>query len=447
MTPDRGSALLVEPNVERRDAVAAVLRELGLAVTTAGTAAQGSAELDTRAPDVVVAHVGVGMELLRRSASESPETPVLLVGARADLRAAVDAMRAGAADFLAEDASPEELRHAVDKALKATAQAREAAPDLPVGNVLFGDSAAIREVHATVRRAAPTMSTVLVRGESGTGKELVARLIHEQSPRAEGPFVRVHCAALPDALLESELFGYEKGAFTGASAKKPGRVELAQGGTLFLDEIGDITPSMQVKLLRLLQEREYDPLGGTRTVHADVRFVAATHRKLEEMVRAKEFREDLFYRLNVVPIWMPPLRDRPDDIDRLARRFFAQFAETAGRPGMTLGDDAVAVLRGRKWRGNVRELQNFIERMVVLSESEHVGADVVKKELGRQPAISTVSLPAGDGPLEARVRAAERQALESALRSTNDNRAAAARLLGISRRTLYTKLEEHGLVR
>ncbi len=448
MTSERGSALLLDADTAERGVTEGVLAELGLGVTVASSAELALRHLELHPADVVVADAdlpGSGVELLRRVNALAPETPVVLTSARSDLKAAVEAMRAGAADFLARPLSSAELTHSVDKALKGTEQARDSAPVLPLGGALLGDSQAIREVYATVRRAAPTLSTVLVRGESGTGKELVARLIHDHSPRADGPFVRVHCAALPDALLESELFGYEKGAFTGAASRKPGRVELADGGTLFLDEIGDITPAMQVKLLRLLQEREYDPLGGTRTVRADVRFVAATNRKLEEMVRAKEFREDLFYRLNVVPIWMPPLREHPEDIGPLAQRFFAQFAEAAGRSGMLLGDDTVAVLRARKWRGNVRELQNFIERVVVLSESDRVGADAVSRELSRQPAISTVSIPAGSGPLEARVRAAEREALQAALRSTNDNRAAAARLLGISRRTLYTKLEEHGL--
>jgi two-component system response regulator AtoC len=446
---DQGTALVLDADAAHAETLERVLAKLGLSVVKASSPADVLRRLETQACDVVIADTSFpdfgGTVLAERVSALCPETPVILTSASAELRDAVAAMRAGAADFLARPVEPAELQHAVEKALKTTALARESAPDLPVGSTLLGDSAAIAEVHATIRRAAPTSATVLVRGESGTGKELVARLIHDQSPRAASPFIRVHCAALPDALLESELFGYEKGAFTGAGQRKPGRVELAQGGTLFLDEIGDITPAMQVKLLRLLQEREYDPLGGTRTVAADVRFVAATNRSLETMVRAREFREDLFYRLNVVPIWMPPLRERPEDIDELARRFFAQFAKSAGRLHMTLSEDAIAVLRGRKWRGNVRELQNFMERIVVLSEAEQVTGALVQREIAKQPALSTVNVPAGSGPLEDRVRAAEREALLAALKSTNNNRAAAARLLGVSRRTLYTKLEEHGL--
>jgi two-component system, NtrC family, response regulator AtoC len=443
-----GAALLLDPDAEHGCAVERVLTELGLTVIKRATAAEVLQELERGACDAVIADAGAadsGVAFVEQISALCPEIPVILMSARPELRSAVESMRAGAADYLARPVDPDELRQALETALKTTQQARESVPELPIGSKLCGDSRAIREIHATVRRAAPTLSTVLVRGESGTGKELVARLIHDQSQRAGGPFVRVHCAALPDALLESELFGYEKGAFTGAASRKPGRVELAEGGTLFLDEIGDITPMMQVKLLRLLQEREYDPLGGTRTVSADVRFVAATNRNLERMARSGEFREDLFYRLNVVPIWMPPLRERPEDIDRLARRFFAEFAQNAGRGDMVLTEEAVGLLRTRRWRGNVRELQNFIERLVVLSETAHVGADELKREIARQPAISTQSVPAGSGPLEARVQAAEREALQQALRSTHNNRAAAARLLGISRRTLYTKLAEHGM--
>jgi two-component system response regulator AtoC len=302
---------------------------------------------------------------------------------------------------------------------------------------------------------------VLLRGESGTGKEVAARAIHAASPRSKGPFVKVHCAALPDNLLESELFGYEKGAFTGASTRKPGRVELAQGGTLFLDEIGDVTPAVQVKLLRLLQEREYERLGGVETLKADVRFVAATHRDLEGMIKAGTFREDLFYRLSVVPIWLPPLRDRKEDVAPLARRFCADFGAANGRPGIALAPEAIALLEAQSWPGNVRQLQNFVERLVVLSEGTTLDAELVRRELSRQspfdaarspqsgsPAIHEPAAKPSDGAgalLDVRRREAEREALESALRKAAGNRTLAARILGVSRRTLYNKLEEHRL--
>jgi two-component system response regulator AtoC len=319
----------------------------------------------------------------------------------------------------------------------------------------------MKEVHTLVKRAAPGTATVLVRGESGTGKELIAREIHEQSPRSKGPFVRLHCAALPETLLESELFGYEKGAFTGAAARKPGRVELAQNGTLFLDEIGDVTPAVQVKLLRLLQEKEFERLGSTQTLKADVRFVAATHRPLEQMVKAGQFREDLFYRLAVVPILLPPLRARPEDVEPLAKHFCTVHGEANGRKGIALEPAAIAVLRAQSWPGNVRQLQNFVERLVVLSDGLTIGAADVERELSRQvapvvgppaePGTTPATPPAGPGEpgaptLEGQRKQAEKQALLSALSQAKDNRTLAAKLLGISRRTLYNKLEEFGLL-
>ncbi len=304
------------------------------------------------------------------------------------------------------------------------------------------------------------MATALVRGETGTGKELVARALHLRSARKDGPFVKVHCAALPDALLESELFGYEKGAFTGATARKPGRIELAEGGTLFLDEIGDITPALQVKLLRLLQDREYERLGGVQTIKADVRFVAATHRDLENMVKRGEFREDLFYRLNVVTLWLPPLRARRDDIPELARAFATEFCCAYGKPGATLDATAIDALRSERWPGNVRQLQNFVERLIVLAQGP-ITSDDVRREMGEHvrfetqitgvaaggssnptpdPVSSSVARPLGEA-----VRIAERHAIERALRHSGGNRTVAARILGVSRATLYTKLEEHGI--
>jgi two-component system response regulator AtoC len=290
---------------------------------------------------------------------------------------------------------------------------------------------------------------VLVLGETGTGKELVARALHEQSPRRAGPFVTVHCAALPESLLESELFGYEKGAFTGATSRKPGRVELAEGGTLFLDEIGELTPQVQVKLLRLLQSREYERLGGGKTLRADVRFVAATHRDLEAMVARGEFREDLYYRLSVVPLWLPPLRERREDIEALAVHFCALHARANGRTEARLQPDALAALAGLDWPGNVRQLENFVERLVVLSDGPLLTLQDVQRELERGARGASDSAPTGStaegGKLDDRMKSAEREALIAALSRAGGNRTLAARLLGVGRRTLYYKLEEHGL--
>jgi len=362
-------------------------------------------------------------------------------------------VEAGAADLVPLPADAEDLAQAMARQVAFARRAAASQDDGATGD-LIGESRAMGAVRELIAKAAAGKATILVRGESGTGKELVARALHAASDRPGGPFVKVHCAALPDTLLESELFGYEKGAFTGASARKPGRVELAEGGTLFLDEIGDITAPVQVKLLRLLQDRAFERLGGTKTLQADVRFVAATHRDLERMVKSGEFREDLFYRLSVVPLWLPPLRARRSDIARLATHFCATFAAANGKGEVTLGPDALTLLRKERWPGNVRQLQNFIERLVVLSEPGTLGAEDVKRELRqRQPFVTetatvaqtSASLASEVIPLQAEVRRAERRALERALAQADDNRSVAAKLLGISRGTLYNKLQEHGL--
>jgi two-component system, NtrC family, response regulator AtoC len=310
-----------------------------------------------------------------------------------------------------------------------------------------------------LRRAAGDEVTVLVRGESGTGKELVARALHAESPRAQCPFVKIDCASLPEALLESELFGYEKGAFTGATASKPGRVELAEGGTLFLDEVGELGPPVQAKLLRLLQDRHIERLGGTRTIAVDVRVIAATHRDLETMIDRGHFRQDLFYRLSVVPLWLPPLRARRADIALLARHFVGDFAKAKGKTGLTIDDAALALLRRERWPGNVRQLQNLIERVVVLAEAATIGAEDIRAALAARTTFATephtdadeavaasVAEPAeAIVPLAADLRDAERRALVRALHAAGGNRTVAARMLGVSRSTLYEKLAEHGL--
>ena len=389
-----------------------------------------------------------------------PDLPIVITardGSEADSYAAV---RAGAAGFVAKPCEASELRLAIENGissaeLAAAAPPSQSVPNIssrePAGTPMVGDSAPMNEVTSLVRRAAASTATVLIRGESGTGKEVVARRIHELGPRNRGPFVKVHCAALPEPLLESELFGHEKGAFTGAAARKPGRLEIAEGGTLFLDEIGDISLAIQVKLLRVLQDKEYERVGGTRTIHADVRFVAATHRSLEEMMGRAEFREDLYYRLNVIPIVTPPLRSRADDIKPLVHYFCRTFGAQNGKPQICIAPEAVDILRVQPWPGNVRQLQNFIERLVVFAETDEIGPQLVKSELravgGVAPPKTTTEVDFGVSVLELDevVRRAERKALEKALRKSGGNRTIAARILGVSRRTLYNKLEEHGL--
>ena len=395
--------------------------------------------------------------LMKDVAARFPDLPLIAITEQGKAAQGVEAVQNGAADFVRKPFEAEEVSYVVGKAFTAHQAAADAPPPsmLMPQTTIIGRSEAISDVLNTVRRAANGIATVLIRGESGTGKELIARQVHELSPRRAGPFVKVHCGALPDNLLESELFGYEKGAFTGATARKPGRVELADGGTLFLDEIGDITPAVQVKLLRVLQDKEFERLGGTESHKADVRFVAATHRDLDAMVAKGEFREDLFYRLNVVPIVSPPLRARAGDIDELAKHFCDAVAAANGRPPVTLDADAIDLLRAQKWPGNVRQLQNFIERLVVLIEGTRIAKTDVERQLKTQAGALGFAIAEGYGPeatgdsevigLDAAIKKAEKRALEKALRKAGGNRNVAARILGVSRRTLYYKLQQHGV--
>ncbi len=393
-----------------------------------------------------------GLELLAAVKKRAPDVPVVLITAHGTIPLAVEAMKAGAAEFLLKPFDREEVVYTIGKAL-AGATKRAAAPpepELASDGPVVGTSSAMADAMARLEKAAPTLATVLLRGESGTGKEVAARELHRLSPRRDAPFIAVHCGALPDNLLESELFGYEKGAFTGAVQRKPGRVELAAGGTLFLDEIGDVTPAVQVKLLRLLQEREFQRLGATHPEKVDVRFVAATHRDLEAMVRDGTFREDLFYRLNVVPITLPSLAKRSEDIKALATRFTEDLAERNGRKGLTIDAAAVELLRSAPWPGNVRELQNFIERLVVFAGENVITRADVERELGARVRATPMSMAAAPavpsaGSLDSQRMDAERGAVRDALERARGNRTQAARLLGVSRRTLYNKLSELGI--
>ncbi len=457
-----GSILVVDRDAQDRAALEQLFGESGVRARSAADVEAAGALFDAEPFDLVLLELGTEAnhaelaDALKRFAGAS----VIALGT-GGVRRALDTVRSGAADFIEKPWTFAEVQHVVGKVL--AAHLAEAAPPLCATpeTGLFGESKAMGRVAEVIRRVAAGMATVLVRGETGTGKELVARAVHALSQRSSAPFVKVHCAALPDALLESEIFGYEKGAFTGASARKPGRVDIAEGGTLFLDEIGDITPAMQVKLLRLLQDREYERLGGAATLRANVRFIAATHRDLEHMMKRGEFREDLFYRLNVVPIWLPPLRARREDIEALARHFCRVFAEAHAKRGTHLSDEALAALRSERWPGNVRQLQNFVERLVVLTAADSVlDASDVQRELS--PAMVFPTQSAGDGAalaprpedanasvsqvvsLDAALRDAERRAIERALRHAGSNRTLAARLLGVSRACLYNKLEEHG---
>jgi len=443
------TVLVVEDDIAVARVLVALLAQVGQEAVHVTSGSEALERLEERPFGAVLTDLQLpgidGMALLREVSRKWPGLPVIVLTAHGSVAVAVEAMKAGAMDFMLKPFDKDELLYVVGKALASSQSLEEQVPGATrAGADLIGDSPALRGVLALVRKVAAGTATVLVRGDTGTGKELVARALHEASPHKNGPLITVHCGALPDSLLESELFGYEKGAFTGATTRKPGRVELAHKGTLFLDEIGDVSPAVQVKLLRVLQERAFERVGGTQTIKVDVRFVAATHRDLEAMIAKGEFREDLFYRLNVVPIRVSPLRERTGDVERLARHFCGELGQANGRPRIAFDEAALAFLSTQPWPGNVRQLQNLVERLVVLSDGDVIGRTDVERELG-VPALKPLVAATGDQSLDAQRRETEKEALMHALARASNNRTLAARLLGVSRRTLYNKLAEHGL--
>ena len=417
-----------------------------------------------------------GVELLREVRQRQPECVGIILTAFTDVDVLIEAINLGQVyRYITKPWDAKEVRGVLQYAIERFDLTREnkrlAAQlaeytgylnqqlhgEFDFGNII-GDSAPLKDVLAKVEQVAPTVSTVLLRGETGTGKELVAHAIHINSPREEKPFVRVNCAALAPGVLESELFGHEKGSFTGAMARRPGRFELADGGTLFLDEVGDLPMEVQIKLLRTLQEREFERVGGSETIKVDVRLVSATNRDLEKMIEDNEFREDLYYRLNVFPINLPPLRDRLDDLAPLVTHFIAKFARQMGVQPEPATPDALAKLREYNWPGNVRELENIVERGMILAKGAQLGA--VHLDFGRRasapPAASTVVAvaavaalalaPADDGKsLAERLLDSERKEIVAAVEKSRGNIASASRMLGINRSTLYYRLRKHGL--
>jgi two-component system response regulator HydG len=392
-----------------------------------------------------------GQELLRAVRAVAPDAEVVLMTAYGTVEAAVAAMKDGAYDFLTKPLK----RHAVLKSVQQAIEkrrlvlenkelrARLAGAEQPI----VGQSPSLRATLDIIRQAAPSSATVLLLGESGTGKELFARALHEHSPRAQGPFVPINCAAIPETILESELFGYERGAFTGAVQRKEGRIERAQGGTLFLDEVGELTPAVQVKLLRFLQEGEIERLGGSGTSKVDCRVVAATNQALSARVREGKFREDLYYRLNVIQVVLPPLRDRVEDIPLLAEHFVGRYAAKNGKPMSGLTRAAFAALEAYPWPGNVRELEHAIERAVVLSRGAEIDVDDLPESVRSGGAARAAGLGAGlEGrtlavPLGTTMEEIELRVIRETLRQTKGDKNLAAQLLGIAARTIYRKLD------
>ena len=446
----KATILVVEDEEKLRRVVELQLKGAGFEVEQAGNV-EDAMRLAERA-DVILTDLrlpGVsGLELLANLRRQDSHTPVVVMTAFGSIETAVEAMKAGAVDFLPKPFSLDHLMTVVNKALELRTlrnENRELRAELSQRyefDNMVGHSEAMREVFSTITRVAPTRATVLLCGESGVGKDMIARAIHHHSPRADRPFVKINCTALPENLMESELFGYEKGAFTGANTSKPGKFEQADTGTVFLDEIGDVPASVQVKLLRILQEREFERLGSNKVKHIDVRVLAATNVDLRAALEQGTFREDLYYRLNVLPINIPPLRERKEDIPYLAGFFVKKLGKDLGSPVESISDAALERLLGYHWPGNVRELENVLERSMVLANGAVLEAGDVKLDTAPAARFTVADnfLPEGTT-----LDQYEQSIIREALRRANGNKSQAARMLGLTRNALRYRLSQMGL--
>jgi len=449
MSESVNSVLVVDDEPGMRMALKANFQREGWHVETAAGASEALRKFDTGHFPLVVTDVrmpdGDGLQVMRTVRNSSPSTAVIVLTAFGNVPEAVQAIRGGACDYLTKPISFEQLQSAVKRVMR---QAGDTSPEMgiPVGSIV-GNSPALLKALDRARHAAKTNADVLIEAESGTGKELLARFIHDSSARHSKPFVAVNCAAVPEHLLESELFGHVRGAFTGATGTKAGKFELAEGGTLLLDEIGEMPVNLQPKLLRALQEREIERLGDTHTTDVNIRVVATTNVPLHKMVEDGRFRADLYYRLNVIPLGLPPLRERREDIPALAQFFASTFSQEAGRPAPRLHPEFVAGLQNQAWPGNVRELGNFMRRVMTLHDGDEIGAEHLASELSTPAVAKTfryMSQAAAARPGTS-MRAFERQLLESTLEVTGGNRTRAAEMLGVSLRTIRNKIREYGL--
>jgi DNA-binding NtrC family response regulator len=444
---NKGCILVVDDEANARTALAELLRDEGYRVEMAVDGFKALGKIEEVEPDLVLTDLKMpgmdGLELLRRIRAANEEIVVVVMTAFGAVDSAVSAMKEGAADYLTKPINMTELVLVLAREMERRRLRREAgtlrarlAERYRFDNIV-GSAPAMQEIFKTVAQVAGARSSILITGESGTGKELIAAAVHQHSPRAKGPFVKLHCAALAETLLESELFGHERGSFTGAAGRREGRFAQAHGGTLFLDEIGEISPSVQVKLLRFLQEHEFERVGGNETLRVDVRVIAATNRDLKAEVARGRFREDLYYRLNVINIEMPSLRDRPSDIPLLAMYFLRKYAADNGKTINGFTDDALARLSGYSWPGNVRELENVVERAVVLSATDKISAAELP------PHLVPASQPDGIQIPGSTLDDIERYAIVKALEATGGSTSKAADMLGISVRKIQYKLHDY----
>lgn len=454
--------LLVDDEANVRKALSTSLQKAGYDTKEAASGAEALERLDEYQPEVMLLDLRMpkldGMETLRRLKQRRGHMPnVVMMTAYGSANDVMEAMRLGAFDYVQKPFDLAQVKQVVAKALKQPEAEDDAGSMRPspeeradVPGLLIGLSPAMQEVYKLVGKVSMSRATVLIQGESGTGKELIAKAIHANSPRADKPLISVNCGAIPEKLLESELFGYERGAFTGAVGRKQGLFEVADGGTLFLDEVGELTLPLQVKLLRVLQERTLVRLGGVESIPVDVRIIAATNRDLRERMQKELFREDLYYRLNVVPIKMPPLRERKEDIPLLIRHFLAKFSRETGKEGCYLSPAAVELMHAYDWPGNVRQLENTIERAVVLASGpailpEHVQVHMEESSQTIESPSEKQGIRYDDRPMKDIIQEVEKEAITRALHREKGNRLRTAKRLGISRSALLYKMEMYGI--
>jgi two-component system nitrogen regulation response regulator NtrX len=448
---EKEMVMIVDDEAGVRSSLSGFLKDNGYRWAAVSSVAEALKELEEKHVNLALVDVWLpgedGISLLEEIKSKWPDTAVIVMSGNATVDLAVKATKLGAYDFLEKPIDPEKLLITMQRALEMERLKDETSRLREEGlTPILGESAAMKKLLEEVARVAPSSAKVLIIGENGTGKELLARAIHEASPRSGGPYVKLNCAAIPRDLVESELFGHEKGAFTGASALKKGKLELAHGGTLFLDEIGDMSLDTQAKFLRAIETGELERVGGTKTIAFDTRIVAATNKDLVKQIEKEEFREDLYYRLNVVPLRVPPLREREGDIELLTSHFFKALSAENGKPDKSLSEGAAGLLTSYRWPGNVRELRNFVERVVIMIEKD----DLTENDLlALDPGLAAAAgKDAGaKGALKSRLEEEEERSLREALEMAGWNVSEAARQLGIDRASLHRKMKRYGIKR
>ncbi len=459
MANQKWTCLIVEDNLSMRDGIETILRQAGYHVNCAENGEDGLEILKSNQVDFIISDYKLpnmnGLELLKTVQECYPQIETIIITAFGSIELAIEAMKAGAWDFVTKPFSKDTLllkterlssmlshRQRTDQLQDEKAYLESEIQNRFRPQILIGDSEPMQQVYKLIQKVGPQETTVFISGESGTGKELVAQAIHNQSTRKDKPFIRVNCSALAEGLLESELFGHEKGAFTGAIRTKRGRFELADGGTLFMDEIGDLPLSTQVKLLRVIQEKTFERVGGEETLHADVRLITATHRDLQDLVKKGDFREDLYYRLHIFPIHLPPLRERKTDISLLVNHFLNRFSRERGTAPSEMNKNGLETLLAYNWPGNVRELENILERATVLSENQII-TEVTLEFLHKSSNGTDLAMDTLD--LEKNVSHLETKLIKEALQTARGIKSKAARLLGIKETTLHYKLDKYNL--